>query len=232
MRLPDKVKFLLVLCSGLIFFIPGCVDTSVQSIPPSFDQRSQVTFVNLVAGAGLATFTIDGKSVSAGYATETSMIDIPAGSKNITVNFATGTKTYSFQTDVDAKMRVYFVGTDSASDVERFKLRDIAGPIATNPDSALVSFFNGSPGITLNGYTYTAGTDTQDIEFDAPLALGDNSAAMPLLPGNYTVIGLAYNDSLSVSLSTALNVQANTKYTAVTYDMISDSVKLNILTDN
>ncbi len=232
MRLPDKVKFLLVLCSGLIFFIQGCVDTSVQSIPSSFDQRSQVTFVNLVAGAGDATFTIDGKSVSAGYGTETSMIDIPAGSKSVTVNFASGpAQTYGFSTDVDYKMRIFFVGTDSASDVQRFALRRIDGSYNTNPDSALVSFFNGSPGSTLDGFTMVAGSDTQDVTFDSPIEFGDNSGVMPMLPGDYTVISLAYNDTLSASISSALNVQANKKYTAITYDMPSN-MKLNVLTDN
>ncbi len=231
MRLPDKVKFLLVLCSGLIFFIPGCVDTSVQSIPPGFDQRSQVTFVNLVAGAGNASFTIDGKSVSAGYATESSMVDIPAGAKNISVNFTSGpTKTYSFSTDVGDKMRVYFIGTDSASDFTRSTLRPIDGTINTIPDTALVSFFNGSPGSTLDGFSYVEGTDTSDVTFDSPIDFGKGSEVVQFLPGNYTVISLAYNDSLSTDISTALNVEANTKYTAVTYDMPSN-MKLNVLTD-
>lgn len=232
MRLPDKVKYLLVLCSGLIFFVQGCVDTSVQSIPSSFDQRSHVTFVNLVAGAGDASFSIDGKSVSAGYATETSMFDIPAGSKSISVSFASGpTQTYGFATDVDARMRIYFIGDDSSSDVERFTLRQIGGTIATIPDTALVSFFNGSPGSTLDGFSYVEGSDTSSVEFDSPVDFGKNSEVMQLLPGNYTVISLAYNDSLTASVSTALNVQASTKYTAVTYDMPSN-MKLNVLTDN
>ena len=231
MRLPDKVKFLLVLCSGLIFFISGCVDTSVQSIPSSFDQRSQVTFVNLVAGAGDATFTIDGKSVSAGYATETGMFDIPAGSKNITVNFASGPKTYGFATDVDAKMRIYFVGTDSSSDAVRSTLRQIGGSIATIADTGLVSFFNGSPGSTLDGFTMVEGSDTSDVVFDASVEFGKKSELLQLLPGNYTVISLAYNDSLTASVSTALEVQGNAKYTAVTYDLPSN-MKLNVLTDN
>ncbi len=231
MRLPDKVKFLLILCSGLIFIIPGCVDTSVQSIPSSFDQRSQVTFVNLVAGAGDATFTIDGKSVSAGYATESSMIDIPAGSKNINVNYSNGSsQTYSFSTDVDARMRIFFVGTDSANELQRYILRRTDGVIATNPDSALVSFFNGSPGATLDGFTMVAGADTQDVEFDSPIEFGGNSDAMLFLPGDYSVISIAYNDSLSTSITSTLSVQANKKYTAITYDMPSN-MKLNVLTD-
>ena len=230
MRLPDKVKFLLVLCSGLIFFIPGCVDTSVQSIPSSFDQRSQVTFVNLVAGAGDATFTIDGKSVSAGYATESGVVDIPAGNRNISVNFASGpAQNYSFSADVDAKMRVYFVGTDSASDITRFTLRRIDGTINTIPDTALVSFFNGSPGSTLNGFSYVEGTDTSDVEFDAPVDFGSKSETLQFLPGDYTVISLAYDDT-TAAISTALNVQANTRYTGVTYDLPSN-MKLNVLTD-
>jgi hypothetical protein len=230
MRLPDKVKFLLVLCAGLIFFIPGCVDTSVQSIAP-VDQRSQVTFVNVVAGAGDASFTIDGKSVSAGFGTETAMFDIPAGNKNISVNFSGGsTQTYSFSTDVDFKMRIFFIGTSSSSDAERFTLRSVGGSYSTNADSALVSFFNGSPESTLDGLIVVAGTDTQEVAFDNSVAFGDMSDQMLFLPGNYKV-GLMYNDSLSTAPTNTVNINANTRYTAITYEMPSN-MKLNVLTDN
>ncbi len=231
MRLPDKVKFLLVLCAGLIFFIPGCVDTSVQSIPHSFDQRSEVTFVNLVAGAGDATFTIDGNSVSAVYATETSMLNIPAGSKNITVNYATGPETYGFSTDTDARMRIFFIGTDSASEVQRTTLSLIGGIGPAIADTALVTFFNASPGATLDGFTMVEGSDTTDVEFDASVEFGKYSELIQYLPGDFSIISLAYNDSLTASVSSSLSVQGNTKYTAVTYDMPSN-MKLNVLTDN
>ena len=100
MKIPDKVKFLLILCSGLIFFIPACVDTGVQTIPYSIDQRSEVSFVNAVTGGGTASFTIDGNALTVDFGAESNAYNVPAGSKNLSVNFAAGgTGTYNFSVD-------------------------------------------------------------------------------------------------------------------------------------
>src|SRR5512146_723080 len=125
MRLPDKVKFLLVLWAGLIFIIPGCVDTSVQTIPSSINYESQTTFVNLVTGVGAASFTINGQSVNIGFGEESSVLTVPSGSKNVSVTYASGSgnpKSYIFSLDTEIKFRVFFVGTDSASDAVRMNL--------------------------------------------------------------------------------------------------------------
>ncbi len=231
MRLPDKVKFLLVLWAGLIFIIPGCVDTSVQTIPSSIHYESQVSFVNLVTGVGAADFTINGQAVNIGFGEESGVLTVPSGSKNIPVTFASGSPvTYSFSLETENKFRVFMVGTDSASDVVKMNLRTTFGTVSTNPDSALVAFFNGSPGAALDGITMVAGTDTQAVSFDSPVAYGEFSSLMTFAPGNYTV-GFAYNDSLSTSIGFTLNVSAAAKYTAPTYDTPSN-MKLKVLTDN
>lgn len=231
MKIPDKVKFLIVLCSGMLFFISGCVDTSVQTIPSTIDYSSQATFVNLVTGAGAANFTINSQSVSdLGFGVESGSMTIPAGSKNVDVSFANGPdQTYSFSLETDYRFRVFMVGTNASSDVVKATMRRVDGTLATNPDSAMVTFFNGSPGSDLNGITI-AGTDTTDITFDSNVAYGDFSPTMTFAPGNY-MVGLSYNDSLSTSLSFTFNVAANGRYTAAAYDTLSN-MKLTVLTDD
>jgi len=230
MKIPDKVKFLIVLCSGLLFFISGCVDTSVQTIPSSIDYYSQATFVNLVTGAGAANFTLNSQTVSVGFGEESSAMTFPSGSKNLQVNFASGPgQTYSFALDVDYKFRVIMVGTNASSEVVRTTMRRVDGTLTTNPDSAMVTFFNGSPGSELNGITI-AGTDTTDISFDSNVAYGDFTSPMMFAPGNY-LVGLSFNDTLSTNLSFAFNVAANGRYTAAAYDTLS-SMKLTVLTDD
>jgi hypothetical protein len=231
MRLPDKVKILLVLWAGLIFIIPGCVDTSVQTIPPNINYESQTTFVNLVTGVGAADFTINGQAVNVAFGEESGVLTVPSGSKNIPVTFASGSPvTYSFSLETENKFRVFMVGTDSASDVVKMNLRTTFGTVGTNPDSALVTFFNGSPGATLDAITMIAGADTQTVSFDSPIAYGDFSSLMTFAAGNYSV-GFAYNDSLSTNLGFTLNVGAGTKYTVTSYDLPSN-MNMKVLTDN
>ena len=231
MRIPDKVKFLLVLCSGLIFFIPGCVDTSVQTIPSNIDQRSEASFVNIVTGGGAASFNIDGNALNVDFGTESSVYNIPAGSKNVTVNFSTGgSEAYSFSTDVDYKFRVFFYGTTASSEAKRFTYKRVDGTLSNNPDSALVTFFNGSPESTLDGLTMISSTDTQTVSFESSVGYGNMSDMMTFAPGNY-MVGLSYNDSLATSPNFTFNVSAGGRYTAVTYDTLSN-MKLTVLTDN
>jgi len=214
----------------MLFFISGCVDTSVQTIPSSIDFSSQASFINLVTGAGAADFTINSQSVSdLGFGVETGVMTIPAGSKNVDVSFANGPdQTYSFSLETDYKFRVYMIGTSASSDVVKTTLRRVDGMYNTNPDSALVAFFNASPESELNGFTI-AGTDTTDISFDSNVAFGESSPQMAFAPGNYKV-ALSYNDSLSTSLSFDLSVEANGQYVAVAYDTLS-SMKMTVLTD-
>ncbi len=120
MRLPDKVKFLLVLCSGLIFFISGCVDTSVQSIPDSIVYNSQIKLVNLVPASGGGA--ISGSIANHSYSglepgnefpnSSTPFITIDAGGYNISVQNDSTSFSQSITTETDYKMR-FFVTWDS-----------------------------------------------------------------------------------------------------------------------
>jgi hypothetical protein len=189
-----------------------------------------VSFVNLVTGVGAASFAINGQAVNIGFGEESNVLTVPSGSKEISVTYASGApKTYILTLDTENKFRVFIVGTDSASDVVRMNLRTTFGTVSTNPDSALVTFFNGTPGAALDTIV-VAGTDTQKVSFDSPVAYGDFSSLMTFAPGNYTV-GFVYNDTVSTSISFSLNVSAAAKYTAPTYDTPSN-MKLKVLTDN
>lgn len=86
----DKNKFLLSITIGLILFWAGCVDTSVENIPQSFDFMSQVKFVNSVPGAA-ATITLDGTQVATVESgSESAYMEAPSGSRQIVANFSSG----------------------------------------------------------------------------------------------------------------------------------------------
>jgi hypothetical protein len=230
MRIPDKVKYLLVLCSGLLFFVTGCVDTSVQSIPSQIVYNSQVKFTNLVAGAGAATLTMNGQSIgTVGFGEETSDMTVQAGSKTLSVNYASASnQQYLFSTDTDYKLRVYLVGTASSNNVLKNLQRYIFQTPNVPQDTAQVTFFNGSPNVTFDGITLN-GTDTTEVSFDSPLALGDASSMMLFKSGTYSV-DVMYNDSLSTSFS-SVNMGAMHRYTVVLYDTLGN-LQLKPFTDD
>lgn len=230
MRLPDKVKFLFVLCSGLIFFVSGCVDTSVQTIPDQIVYNSQVKFTNLVAGAGTATLTLNGNSIgTVGFGEETSDMTVQAGAKTLNVSYATATdQQYLFSTDTDYKLRVYLIGTASSSSVQKNNQRYIFATPDIPQDTAQVAFFNGSPDITLNSISII-GSDTTDIDLGA-MALGDNQSYMMVQAGTYS-FDIAYNDSLQTSFTDTHPVNAMQRYTVVVYDTLGN-LQLKVFTDD
>ncbi len=230
MRIPDKVKYLLVLCSGLLFFVTGCVDTSVQSIPSQIVYNSQVKFTNLVAGAGAATLTMNGQSIgTVGFGEETSDMTVQAGSKTLSVSYASASnQQYLFSTETDYKLRVYLVGTASSNNVLKNLQRYIFQTPNVPQDTAQVTFFNGSPDVTFDGITLN-GTDTTAVTFDSPLALGTTSTMMLFKAGTYSV-DVMYNDSLSTSFS-GVNMGAMHRYTVVLYDTLGN-LQLKPFTDD
>ena len=136
MRKADKIKLSMIVGVSLLAFIVGCVDTAVQPLPTSIDYRSQVSVVNLAAGAGTATVgfyasVLDHDSLAVnilsakydfskavfsgsadfGFATPTSTYqDIPAGGKAIIVSYTSAvTDTFIVSTETDYKMRFYII---------------------------------------------------------------------------------------------------------------------------
>jgi hypothetical protein len=116
MKIPDKVKFLLIFCSGLIFFMTGCVDTSVQTIPDQIVLHSQAKIVNLVpeTGGGTITVNFNGTNYTIDPGQEApgggqAFIDFISGSKNITVTNANTTFTDLIPAQTEYKMRLFVV---------------------------------------------------------------------------------------------------------------------------
>ncbi|HSD64127.1 MAG TPA: hypothetical protein VLB50_10025, partial [Ignavibacteriaceae bacterium] len=116
MKIPDKVKFLLILCSGLIFFMTGCVDTSVQTIPDQIVYHSQAKIVNLVpaTGGGTITATFDGKDYTIDPGQEAPgdgqpFIDFISGTKSITVKNANTNFNDLIPAQTEYKMRLFVV---------------------------------------------------------------------------------------------------------------------------
>ncbi len=231
MRLPDKVKFLLVLCSGLIFFISGCVDTGVQTIPSKIVYNSQVKFTNLVAGAGTATLTLNGQSIgTVAFGEETSDMTVQAGSKTLDVAYASAAnQEYLFSTETDYKLRVYLLGTAGSNNYLKNLQRYIFQTLDIPQDTAQVSFFNGSPDITLNSISLNSSSDTTDIDLGS-MALGDTEPYMLVRSDTYS-FDIAYNDSLEASFTDTHALSSMHRYTVVVYDTLG-SLKLKVFTDD
>ena len=116
MKIPDKVKFLIVLCFGLIFIIAGCVDTSVQTIPDQVVYNSQAKIVNLVpqTGGGTITTTFAGKQYSIDPGAEAPgagqpFIEFVSGSKTIAVQNANTSFNDLIPAQTEYKMRLFVV---------------------------------------------------------------------------------------------------------------------------
>jgi len=239
MKIPYKTKLLMAISICTLIFIAGCVDTSVQSIPPSIDYSSQIKIVNLVSGAGTATLTLNGQSLgTADFGSEvpgsgSGFLTIPSGNKTLAATFATATsKNFQFAAATDYKIRIFLVGTGATNELITNYQRYIwqtpgsANEGALFPaDTGQVAFFNGSPDATLNSVTID-GTTT--IEFDSPLAMGDDAPYLKLKSGSHS-FNVLYNDSLHTTFD--YNLGAKGRYTAVIYDAAA-SIKNAVFIDD
>ncbi len=233
-----KNKFLYTVGVILILF-SGCVDTGVQSIPDSIIYYSQLKFTNLVAGAGTATFTLNGQSIgSADFGQEApgSFMQVQAGNKTLDVGFTSAaTQQYKFSADTDYKIRIFLIGTAASNDLMKNNQRYIwqtkdspNGAALFPPDTGQVDLFNGSPDAELSSIKITGGGLDSTFTFDSPLALGDNTGYMLLKAGSYA-FDVTYNDSLHSTFN--YDVAAKGRYTAVVYD-VTGSVKNAVFVDD
>ena len=240
MRILHKSKLLLALSICTVVFIAGCVDTSVQSIPPSIDYSSQIKVVNLVSGGGTATLTLNGQSLgtvdfgSEVPGSQSAFLTIPSGNKILIAGFTSVTDTFRFAAATDYKIRIFLVGTAGSNNLVSNYQRYIwqtpgsANGSALFPaDTGQVAFFNGSPDALLNSVTFN-GADTTTLEFDSPLALGDGVSYTKLKSGSYT-FDVLYNDSLHVTFNYTLDSKG--RYTAVIYDAAT-SIKNAVFIDD
>jgi hypothetical protein len=231
MKIPDKVKFLMVLCSGLIFFISGCVDTSVQTIPSQIVYHSQVQFTNLVAGAGTAALKLNGQSIGdVGFGNESSNMTVQAGSKTLKIKYANiaDSVQYLFNTEVDRKFRIFLWGNSTTSSVMKMDQRYIFQTPDIPSDSALVTFFNGSLVDTVLGIAISG---PQSANVGTALAPGDFSSMMSLVPGDYSVDVQTVTDLDTTTTTFNYSVAAAHKYSAAVYDS-QPTLKFKVFTDD
>lgn len=226
MRIPFKNKLLVLLFSGIMVYIGGCVDTSIQTIPDSVNYMSQVKIVNLVSDGGTATITLNNQALGtldlgAEYPASGTYMDIPSGNKVLSVNYsADSLRQYRFAADTEYKLRVYLVGSAGSAQVIKnlqryiWQTKDSQNGASLFPaDTGQVAFFNGSTLATINSVTPSGGADP--IEFDTPLGLGQTYSYTKLAAGTYQFTVL-YNDSLETTIDYTLGSKG--RYTVIFYD--------------
>lgn len=242
MRIPYKSKLLVAMLFGIMVYVIGCVDTSIQTIPESINYTSQLKVVNLVSGGGTATISLNNQSLgSLDFGSElpnaqAAFLNIPSGNKVLNVTYTGGTaKEYRFAADTEYKLRVFLVGTPSDAQVIKvlqrytWQTKDSPnGALLFPADTGFVSFFNGSTDATLNGVTINNTLDTLNIDFASPLALGGINTSTKLKAGTYS-FKVAYNDSLETFFE--YTVGAKNRYTVVIYDTVG-SLKNSVLVDD
>ena len=242
MKIPYKTKLLMAISICTLIFIAGCVDTSVQSIPPSIDYSSQIKIVNLVSGAGTATLTLNGQSLGAADfgsevpGSQLAFLTIPSGNKTLAASFTSATsKNFQFAAATDYKLRIFLVGTGASNELitnyQRYiwQTKDSDNGRSLFPaDTGQVAFFNGSPDATLNSVTINGTTDTTTVEFSSALEMGDIAPYLKLKSGAYS-FNVLYNDSLHTTFD--YNLEAKGRYTAVIYDAAT-SIKNAVFIDD
>ncbi len=234
----SKIQILLILSFSIVLFLVGCVDTSVNPIPDSFNFRSQVKVVNLAGQS--ATIDLINKSgdktsfgtVAFGAESQGGFKDIPAGSKTLMFN----SESYKVTTETDRKIRLFVMGATSSERhvvklTERYIFQTKNSPNNEDlypKDSAVVAFINGSFDASIDGLHATANGIDTTITFASSVAPGKGMGGIQLKAADYT-IGLMIGDSTYTSFPAKLGSQ--NRYTAVAYDS-TNNLKGNIFLDD
>ncbi len=250
MRKADNIKLLFIISISFIVFLSGCVDTSVQPIQSQFDFRSQVKIVNLAAGTGSATVTIDmtqsrGTTIAFGAvafgeespANGQPFSDIPAGAKTFKVTYANGgTDNFKLVTETDFKMRLFIVSDTANSKTlvkaaERYIWQGKGtdnGKDLYPADTAQLAFINGCPDVEIAQLIFHGGPTDTTVELTKGAFQG-GIGYQKVKAGNYTVDVVDVNGTTIATLT--FNGQSQGRYTAVIYDRLS-SLKNKIFTDD
>lgn len=244
--MPKKsyIQILLILGMTLTLLLAGCVDTSVQPIPSSFNFRSEVSLVNFAEGVNSAEFTMssaNGETVSfntvAYGEASSSFLDVPAGSKTLMFN----SESYKFNTEIDKKIRLFVVGTSADRKVVKFTQRYTFQTKSDPTSSSLypegmagLAFFNGSSdAVVTKVHAVSADVDTM-IAYASPLETGDFSNYKYLKAGTFTIDVIADNGLAEDTVITSFQTQglsSKGKYTAAIYD-VKTNLKNKVLTDD
>ena len=153
MRIPYKTKLLVAASIITVVFIAGCVDTSVNPIPPRIDYSSQLKVVNLVAGVNIITqtaLTLNGTSLgTADFGSEipgsgSAFLTLGAGAKIFDAAFSNAltdaNQEYKFSLTTDYKYRLFMVGTvvtDTFSIASVTRSHDTITVMTSGPNTAI-----------------------------------------------------------------------------------------------
>jgi len=241
----NKIVLLFIVGISFMLLLAGCVDTSVNPIPSSFNFRSQVNVVNFAVGVDNASISMkaaDGETISFGAVAlgaespSGSFKDVPAGSKIMSFN----SESFKFNTEVDKKMRLFVIGADSSNrQVVKFTQRyifqtkgDPSNDFLYRKDTSAIGFVNGSPDAKVDSISFVSSDSTianTTISFPSSLKLGSVGGYWYVKAGTYTV-NIIFGDSVLTSInSTKLNAQK--RYTIAVYDT-AGSLKNKVFTDD
>ncbi|MFZ0455567.1 MAG: DUF4397 domain-containing protein [Ignavibacteriaceae bacterium] len=249
MNKADRFKLLYIFGISLMFYFIGCVDTSVQNIPTSFDYQSQLQLVNLASVSGTATIDIVNVDGSVAASTQLSVgsaypadpqpfMDIPSGTKTFKVTFSNASFNNEFKYTIDSerKIRLFLINPDSSSTNliktdERYtwqtKNSDNAGNLYP-AGSASIAFFNASPTTTIDILL------AQDSTLTPSLAVGKALPYMTFKAGNITVTfkkdttGVGGNPTLA---SATIDAKSQGRYSAVLYGT-TGNLQAKVYTDD
>ncbi len=244
----ETTKKLIALGISLMFFLVGCVDTSVQPLPQQIDYKSQVNIVNLADAGGLKNVVMnyrDNQTVSfgaIGFGAESpanAFKEIPAGSKKVVVTFSnSSSKTFQLVTDTDIKMRLFVVYDSTAGyKVVKFGERMLwqtnnAKNAQFYPkDSSFVALVSGLA-LSADSWEFKSSVDTTKdttITFKSALNVGDYAFYEKIPAGKYTVSIFSGNTTLSTTQN--VSVASQGRYTAILYGSTTN-VKFKLFKDD
>ncbi|MDI6767691.1 MAG: hypothetical protein QME52_12790 [Bacteroidota bacterium] len=217
----------------LILSFTGCVDTGVQNIPEKINFTSMLNIVNTAKDEGNAVVTFDGQSfgtVAFGYDFPAgSYTQMPAGTRKMIVNFASGKKDTIMQPlPTDSKARIFILKVDAAT-IYAYLHERYTYEIAGQDGKALVRFFHASPDAGDGKILMSVTGGVQDSVMVSTLVFGKSS------PGYFSLTaGSTYNFKLifgTDTLKVTPVLSAKKRYTHLVYD-VKASLKQKLLTDD
>lgn len=231
----DKNKFLFSIIIGLILIWSGCVDTSVENIPDSFDFNSQLKIVNIASATNAQSITVLNKEgveigtfqIALGQESPAEgepFMNIPSGAKTFIVHFASSPdQTFRLSLESERRIRLYILNPDAATtDILKSDLRytwqvknSVNGRGLFYPDSASVAFLNGTSDATIASVIAQSTEIDTLIHFDEALVVGGSSSLNLKAPADYTIYFLSDTDDTLSTLT--LNANALSRYTTVVY---------------
>jgi len=218
----------------LILSFTGCVDTGVQNIPENINFTSMLNIVNTAKDEGNAVVTFDGQSFgTVAFGSDFpagSYTQMPAGTRKMIVNFASGKKDTIIQPlPTDSKARIFILKVDAVTRNYTYIHERYTYEIAGQDGKALLRFFHASPDAGNGKILMSVTGGVQDSVLVSTLVFGKSS------PGYFSLTaGTTYNFKLifgTDTLKVTPALSAKRRYTHLVYD-VKASLQQKLLTDD